>query len=662
MNSSNGLAVIVWTSKEESEIGVLHVRPDEISIRMENGRTISNKTSSNSFYKLVNHPEGTENRIFLDPILFTSRPYARDFGQIVEDVFPPSTGGFYGRMKSGKNKALYVVQEIENDPRKWLIIGDAITGEILECHTINDYEVESIRLIDNGEHQQERDEILTREEGEASRREVLDILEEPSLSWESISKLLGEVTIPNLKLGNTMRDTMSQFVPESFPKPIREELMAFLAFTSKPDILIEDPVDFSFRTNSVQQFRNLVRGHLRCVLSNTDWPPYIKYLKLSERKQLQQPIRALDAQKESPWDLFRQRVYEAFPNWMGLVIDSANDLYKKRKVITRIPATGPRAKKSRKVWKERLAAVSYGFSIRGHINTKIIGLTEIIYLGAAYRWPHRHMNFITKLGDTSKNPPHIHVMTMPKNAVERVKRFLPSITEVAWSTRKVNYELYDSNLEKWVVPVDRIIKSVNGRSSMRKLANQFTRKSEVDTYRMSLEEAKVAGLVSRGIYLIDFEKEGRFNYWGLDRKKIHSILSNLFNLGVIDISYGVDISAKLVSIATIAQGKPEQITALTDSLLRYTPTSLAWINDESDMGIVLSTLTEDAAYELVTRLPDEGIQRGLTIRCMRPTSFRSFTSDLYHRLLKPDGTWDDDVSAFLSQARSKRRELSEGNA
>ena len=53
------------------------------------------------------------------------------------------------------------------------------------------------------------------------------------------------------------------------------------------------------------------------------------------------------------------------------------------------------------------------------------------------------------------------------------------------------------------------------------------------------------------------------------------------------------------------------------------------------------------------------VENGVNIRCMRPTTFRRYTSNLYQRLLKDDGTWDDDVSAFLSQARSKRKELSD---
>jgi len=86
------------------------------------------------------------------------------------------------------------------------------------------------------------------------------------------------------------------------------------------------------------------------------------------------------------------------------------------------------------------------------------------------------------------------------------------------------------------------------------------------------------------------------------------------------------------------------------------------LNEECNNGIILSRLPEDNVHKLVSELNQHGIQQDVVIRCMRPRAFRSFTYDLYHRLLKSDGTWDDDVGAFLSQARSKRKELSESNA
>ena len=135
----------------------------------------------------------------------------------------------------------------------------------------------------------------------------------------------------------------------------------------------------------------------------------------------------------------------------------------------------------------------------------------------------------------------------------------------------------------------------------------------------------------------------------------------MYKKGILQITYDLDDS-RLVSLASIIQGNSENVTSFVDSLMTNTPTSLAMLNDKFDRGVVLSRFPEDMVYGLVSELNQLGIQQDLVIRCMRPRAYRSFTSTLYQRLLKQDGTWDDDVNAFLSQARSKRRELSESNA
>ncbi len=660
MNSSDGLAVTVWTPTGECETGVLRVKADGLTIRLDSGGLLSNQSSRNIRYR----PKGTsreiERMIHFDPILITIRPYAKGMDLVTEDVFPPSTTGFYGRMRKGKSNAVYVIQEIEDDTRRWLLIGDPVTGQIFESQVIQLYEAEAIDLIDNKEHDIRWDNLLA-EETEEYGKAVLSVLSDDSPSWEKLSDLISDITIPNLKIGKSMADTLSQFIPESFPDSTRKELMAFLAHVSKSKIQLEDPIEFLFRTYSLQIFGNLIRGHQRCVVDKTPWPSYVKLLRMAERRELQQPKVTLEAYAvDSPWIVFKQKMNESFPNWMNIAVNTARKLNSSRKIAIKLPATASHARKSVKKWKERLAALTYGLRIRGHVNASCIGLSELVYLGAAYRWPHRHMRFIAKLG-AGVNPPHIQVMAMPKTAAERVKRFLPNITEVAWSTRTVNLGLFDDESRSWEIPVERILNSVDRTGSMNRLVKRFGKNANVDTYQMSKDAARVAGLVSRGIYLVGFEKEGYFKYWGLSRRRVQTILSDLRERGVVDITYEIE-EPQLVSIAIIVQGEAKNVISLIESFLDYTPTSLVMLNKEASMGVILSTLIEDSAYEIVSHLPAQGFNSGMTVRCMRPTAFRSFTFDLYHRLLRDDNTWDDDVSAFLSQARSMRRKLSESNA
>lgn len=152
-----------------------------------------------------------------------------------------------------------------------------------------------------------------------------------------------------------------------------------------------------------------------------------------------------------------------------------------------------------------------------------------------------------------------------------------------------------------------------------------------------------------------------FRFWGLSRKQVFSSISKLHEKGILQITYDVDDS-RLVFLASIIQGTSERVTSFVYSLMTNAPTSLAMLNDQFDRGGVISRFPEDMVYDLVSKLNQHGIQQDIVIRCMRPRAFRSFTSTLYHRLFRDDNTWDDDVSAFLSQARSKKRELSKSNA
>ena len=216
MNSSKGLDVMVWTPEGELENGFLKIESNGISAILDSGKILTSKNTTKSLYKLRHESSGTDNRIIFDPILISMRPYAPDVGQIEEDVFPPSSGGFYGRLQEGTKNAIFIVQDIEKETRKWLIIGNSETGKIYEHHLINEYELEAIKLIDSGEHQEHWVSSISREDAEIGKKEILGVLDDPSPSWEDVSKLLSEVTIPNLELGESVRETFSQFVPESF--------------------------------------------------------------------------------------------------------------------------------------------------------------------------------------------------------------------------------------------------------------------------------------------------------------------------------------------------------------------------------------------------------------------------------------------------------------
>jgi len=167
--------------------------------------------------------------------------------------------------------------------------------------------------------------------------------------------------------------------------------------------------------------------------------------------------------------------------------------------------------------------------------------------------------------------------------------------------------------------------------------------------------------VAEGIELAYLEKPEYLSSLKLTKRRMHAALSVLLNHRILHFSYEVSDS-RLISLATIIQGERASVTSLVSAFLRGSPTSYARLDQHGENAIILSRLPEESAYSIASQLPSRGIEQGLNIRCMRPTTFRRYTSNLYQRLLREDGTWDDDVSAFLSQARSRRRELPESNA
>ncbi|MBY8997853.1 MAG: hypothetical protein KGD60_08975 [Candidatus Thorarchaeota archaeon] len=659
--STDDLIVNVWNNSQNVDRGVLRIKEDYLLITLESGKVISSEDTANVLYSPIEDPHNTQCRIIFNPILAVTRPYAADIGQAIEDIFPPSSGGFYGRLRAGQDDAVYIVQKIERDTRHWLTIGDSRTGRIYETQVIQPYEVETLKLLDDHDLRNSWFTKVWSDKEESLRKEILGVLDEPSPSWEGISKLVSEVAIPNLKLGETVRDTVSPLVPNSFPESIREQLMAFLAYVVMSKMQMVDVIDSSSLTDAMPLFGSLIRGHYRCVVDNQTWPPYLKLMILASRNQLEQPKVTIAELTSETWRILWQKVIELCPNWFGNAIISAKELNDSNSFRSRLPVTKTQAMRSRKLWKKRLAAISYGLRVRAHVNPNTIGLTELVYLGAAYRWPHRHMRFITRLGIISDNPAHLQVMTMPPSSVERVMRVLPQCIKVSTSTRTVNLDLYDDDSGKWKVPIERILASLYRKSSMKRISKRFAGVIQSDTHQITPDEAKVLGLISAGVYLQDFERPGYFRYWDMSRKQVFSIISRLQRKGVIQVAHEVD-DVSLVSLASIIQGNKENVISLVDSFLTNTPTSTVMLNEECDKGIVLSRLPEDRVHELVSEFNQQGIQQDIVIRCMRPRTFRSFTFNLYHRLLRDNGIWDDNVSAFLSQARSMRKELSESNA
>jgi len=670
MPSPSEPKVLVWITNNECEPGSLRFGREGVSAVLDSGNTVQdcgNVTYSvnaevvpSSTDRCKELPLQTELRVRLRPQIIVERPYVFAPGPIFEDIFPPSSLGFYNRMVLGEREATYTVQEILNDPRLWLTVSEPDQNLVYEAHRIQPYEVEALQMFDNDHIERKLYQKIGG--GETAQSIVDRFLNRPSPSWKHLSKLVSDVSIPNLRIERTLRETLSQLVPASFPEQVRDELMAFLAFVIDDEVPNEDPVEYAVQLLPVAMTGSLLRGHLRCIIDGTGWPSYVKYMTQAARGQLEPPKRAFaDSARKAPWLLFWQKCLDVFPSWLDEAISLAKRLNDSGKVVVGLPISKLAAKRSPRLWKQRLAALTYELRIIGYVHQSAFGLADIVYLGSAYRWPHRHMRFITRLGDSRDNVPFLQVFTTPLSVVERIKRVLPGAIQITWSARHSNLDLFNDADKEWQIQEDRIIGSVQRRGSLKRLQNRFGSVEKTDVHSMTPEEAKAIDLLATGIPLDDLEIANYSDFWQIDTRKWRRIITNLVDRELIRARYDV-LDGKLLSIATIAQGPPNQIASLVESLLNNTPSSLAMIGDDGKSGIVLSRLPESSAYEITSNLPNEALKQDVQIRCLRPTSYQSYSYNLYQRLLRNDGTWDDDVSAFLSQARSRRKEQSESNA
>jgi len=673
MTISATLSIRARTPANDYELGVIQYGEDRVVIELESGKTISSDSSGDFIFEVrervslsmegrtVVEPIESNTEILLKPILVIRHPYTRFGGQFIEDIFPPSTSGFYGRLLNGEEEAVYYIQKVMNRPQFWLVITDTTGTKVFETHLVQAYEAEALALVDDYRIKQKPPKE-SRDEREDIRNSALSILDGPPPSWEELSELVEDVSIPKLDIGSTMRDTLTQVVPTSFPEAVREELMAFLAFVVQNKIPDEEPVSYLSRFSSTPILRLLVSGHLMHLIDHTNWPPYVKLMIQAARGQIDAPKRAVtDATLSYPWFIFIQKCAEILPNWLAIAVDSVRKLNESNRVILGLPTTSSAAKRSKASWKKRFAELSYWSLARGYVDASSLGLVEFVYLGAAYRWPHRHMKFITRLGAGGENSPHLQVMIVPHSAAERLRRALPSVLSVEWSARTLNLDLFDSSSSTWAIPHQKIVDSLERRSTVRKLTNQFGGKKPRDVYVMSKDDAVVADRFSEGLFLSDFETPEFLKNIRLEKKQIRKLLKNLIQRKVINLKYEIS-DPTLITLATVLQGRSETVTSIVSELLSSTPTSFARIDKTGRSGVVLSRLPEESVHIIAPQLTSQGIDYDVNIRCMRPTAFRGYTSNLYQRLLQEDGTWDDDVSAFLSQARSKRRELSESNA
>jgi hypothetical protein len=671
-----GIFVTVVKSGGDLQEGTLYFEGSNPYVVVDTGEEIGLEPHSEIRIRLntsrrVNPDGRSEDIPLISPIEISikqaacrTRPYAVSSWRMPEDIFPPSTHGFWGRIRDKGDLAVFSIHQVDGSDSFWMFIVSLDTGFIYESYEIQPYEIGVFEFIENRfiTEADRRVRLASQSENRADIQEKIEgMLDGPPPSWDQLSSLMGDVVVPNFQKGTTMRETFSQLVPLSFPGEVREQLMKFLAFIMSERVPREDPVDYFKALIDQPLLHALLMGHFQFVIDGINWPSYVRLMILAEQGQLEYPKRPMPEPERVPWRILWEKLIEMFPDWQSNAIAYAKRMNDDHKIFLRLPVTRSDAKRSRQLWKDRMSLMVSRLSLRVHINPQLIGLRQLLYIGAAYRWPHRHMAWISRLGEVSEQPTHLQIMLMPPTALERVKRFVPSTREIIASYRTSNLDLFNTDEKLWSMSTSKILSAVSRKSSPRKLTNRFALKAHTGGYSVSKEEASVLDLVSRTLDLSVLESTDMMSHWGIKPSAIRSVLSELQKKGILEYNYEI-IRQDLISIFIIAEGEIGKTSALVEGFLSHTPTTLAMLTESNHSCVIMTRVPETEAYTMASELPILADENGVKLRIMKPRAVRIYSHNLYQRLLKDDGTWDDDVSAFLSQARSKRRELSESNA
>ncbi len=606
------------------------------------------------------------------PQLESFRPYSKIVHEnYAENIHPHSSPsnsrvGWYGRMLLGRKEHKYIVQRIQNDRRFWLTILDSSTDKVLQKHIVQPYEIMPLRIMTNWERNKEYTDAIGPANPFETRNVFLSELNGPVLTWAEIATLTKNFPIQLHNRGKTARESLNYIVPEEYLSSVREEIMLFLLWTVRNPIPKEDPIKFFDNLLPLGIARNLLMGHVRCLLDGETPPDYVKLMHLAVKKRIESAAVAVDETMEPLSHVpFWTRVVEMFEAWRPRILNYARKMNQSGDIYTNLPVTRKEAIRNRDAWKMRLGMLSLGFHARSHVWPQAMGLKQILYFGASHRWNHPHLAFSVRLGELHERPPHLQVMVLPPAAVSKIMNrdiftrtklnqtgtLIRGYIEVGWSTRSVNYDLFKESTNTWKIGFKKIQDSFLRSSTIKKLSKKYGMGQ--GHYIPDEEEARVIDMVESTLYLSDMEHSRGRQYWNVSAEEAKVSLEKLKKEGVLKLTYEI-ATTQLTSLTTLIQGPPSSVYSLTGSLIDNTPTSLAMTSNTGEFALIISRVPMSTRQDLRQILDSAGDSSDLIVKTMIPAAFRSYTWNLYQRLLTPEGRWDDDISVFRDQILSRQ--------
>ncbi|MHA2076116.1 MAG: hypothetical protein ACXABM_06465 [Candidatus Thorarchaeota archaeon] len=648
---SGGIQITLLSGSKKIDEGLLFYRKDGPVVELKKGTIVED--TEELFFTIsktsgISVPLSSDTRIALRHELVVELGYSND-GVSRFEMYPPSSNKWLTYVVDSGQRAIYTIQAIHGTDRKLLTIVDRSTSVLLHSVLVQSYESAILEMKRDWDV---RNEI---QYGDDSDTDIYDILDKEPPSWGSLAKLIEGVSIPDLKMKKTMGETLDQLVPNSFPSSTRKQLIAFLGWIDSATIPKDDPADYVLKYGSVGVFRSLARGHIQCIFDNAKPPNYVQLLHLADTGQLNISKRPRsEAAEFDIWTQVWHKFDEIFPDWMGKVVKWASHLQKENRFVTKLPVSKDDAKISRNAWSDRFAIVQHGLFMRGNVFKESIGLVSAIYIGAAHRWPHKHLEWSARLGFGLENPQYVQILALPPSALERITRILETVRIIDWETSTMNLSLYDSENNAWNFKQNLILKSLKRKRSLIQIGNEFGRWRGKHPFRLTRQQSKVLDLISRDIYLSTLERGRYTQYYGLSVSQIKEELEYMHEKGVFRLQYFL-IPRKLRSLCIIANGPSEHICSMARSFLKYTPSTQARITNGGKTGIIISRIPADEHYDFVNKLSTYSMDSELSLRILPISAYAGYRNNLYSRLLKDDGSWDDDVSGLLSQVRIRSK-------
>lgn len=599
-------------------------------------------------------------RIKIAPLLIVKRRFSVDAIEDRLDIYPSSTHSFYGRLIRGRNKAIYIVQNLTDTSGYWLTIISDDYSRIISSHKIKRYEYDVIRLKSFFEVFEEYIATFTPDFPNAITNTIEDAINY-ELSWAEISDV-SEGAIPPtfIKSSSAEGDLCQLFSIEKYLRETRNQIVSFLVWVAKEKYPEMDIVDFLESIRGLFLFRSLFMSHLRFILDTQNNPPYLQIMQnVTTGNALDSLWIMLDeGMKENPSVILRRKIDSLSPDWQNELVDLIIDLEKSDKILTVLPV--PKSEvRDRVNQRRRLLMYGMDLRLRAHVQNRSLGLRELVYIGAAHRWPHWHLAYSLRIDTDEQKTRYIQGMIMPNSSAEQVKRLLPSVLDVEWSSHIFNYRLYNRKKKEWNIDYEPIITSFSKSVNLRKLMNDFEYQERSSPYELDKVEAKILDMATTMFYLNDLESEIGRKYWQTNASESQKILENLRSEGVIDISYWYDLKNTLLPVYTSFSGDASKICSITKSLTKNLPTTLTRLANGGKYSLILARIPPQEEIGFKTLLTNMCIENSIQFEYTKLTTHRNYTPDLYQRLLNPDRTWNDDISGFLSQIRSIPKSLLE---